>query len=146
MDRSTFTERRRERTNFIKSSSMARRLFGDTVRSGYEINIEVQRAEFHRVILELLSTTHLPNHPPPKTKKKKKKKRTWAKYFHNTKKNALGHYFMIYFIISWPFALKGISLRPWIKQREMPDANGWFIGTKSKRALMINTAFAKKAP
>ena len=54
MDRSTFTERRRERTNFIKSSSMARRLFGDTVRSGYEINIEVQRAEFHRVILELL--------------------------------------------------------------------------------------------
>ena len=104
MDRSTFTERRRERTNFIKSSSMARRLFGDTVRSGYEINIEVQRAEFHRVILELLSSTLLPNPPPPPKRKKKEKKRTWAKYFHNTKKNALGfvlcHYFMIYFIIS----------------------------------------------
>ena len=105
MDRSTFTERRKERTNFIKSSSMARRLFGDTVRSGYEINIEVQRAESHRVIPELLSSTLLANPPPPKEeKKKKKKKRTWAKHFHNTKKNALGfvlcHYFMIYFIIS----------------------------------------------
>ena len=104
MDRSTFTERRRERTNFIKSSSMARRLFGDTVRSGYEINIEVQRAESHRVIPELLSSTLLPNPPPPQKKEKKKKKRTWAKHFHNTKKNALGfvlcHYFMIYFIIS----------------------------------------------
>ena len=111
MDRSTFTERRRERTNFMKSSSMARRLFGDTVRSGYEINIEVQRAESHRVIPELLSSTLLPNplSPPKKKKrkkkeKKKKKKRTWAKHFHNTKKNALGfvlcHYFMIYFIIS----------------------------------------------
>ena len=53
---------------------MARRLFGDTVRSGYEINIEVQRAEFHRVILELLSSTLLPNPPPPQKKKKKKKK------------------------------------------------------------------------
>ena len=63
---------------------MARRLFGDTVRSGYEINIEVQRAEFHRVILELLSSTLLPNPPPPinppsqppppKERKKEKKK------------------------------------------------------------------------
>ena len=81
---------------------MARRLFSDTVRSGYEINIEVLRAESHRVIPELLSSTHLP--PPPQKKEKKKKKRTWAKHFHNTKKNALGfvlcHYFMIYFIIS----------------------------------------------
>ena len=75
MDRSTFTERRRERTNFMKSSSMARRLFGDTVRSGYEINIEVQRAESHRVIPELLSSTLLPNPPPQKKKKKKKKKK-----------------------------------------------------------------------
>ena len=75
MDRSTFTERRGERTNFIKSSSMARRLFGDTVRSGYEINIEVQRAESHRVIPELLSSTLLPNPPPPQKKKKKKKKK-----------------------------------------------------------------------
>ena len=75
MDRSTFTERRRERTNFIKSSSMARRLFSDTVRSGYEINIEVQRAESHRVIPELLSSTLLPNPPPPKEKKKKRKKK-----------------------------------------------------------------------
>ena len=105
MDRSTFTERRRERTNFIKSSSMARRLFSDTVRSGYEINIEVQRAESHRVIPELLSSTLLAKGPPPPPpRRKKKKKRTWAKHFHNTKKNALGfvlcHYFMIYFIIS----------------------------------------------
>ena len=53
---------------------MARRLFSDTVRSGYEINIEVQRAESHRVIPELLSSTHLPNPPPPKRKKKRKKK------------------------------------------------------------------------
>ena len=77
MDRSTFTERRRERTNFMKSSSMARRLFGDTVRSGYEINIEVQRAESHRVIPELLSSTLLPNplSPPPKKRKEKKKKK-----------------------------------------------------------------------
>ena len=75
MDRSTFTERRRERTNFIKSSSMARRLFGDTVRSGYEINIEVQRAESHRVIPELLSSTLLLTPPPPPKKKKKKKKK-----------------------------------------------------------------------
>ena len=73
MDRSTFTERRRERTNFMKSSSMARRLFGDTVRSGYEINIEVQRAESHRVIPELLSSTLLPSRPPPPPKEKNKK-------------------------------------------------------------------------
>ena len=53
---------------------MARRLFSDTVRSGYEINIEVQRAESHRVIPELLSSTPPPNPPPPKKKKKKKKK------------------------------------------------------------------------
>ena len=53
---------------------MARRLFSDTVRSGYEINIEVQRAESHRVIPELLSSTLLPNPPPPKRKKKRKKK------------------------------------------------------------------------
>ena len=66
--------RKGERTNFIKSSSMARRLFSDTVRSGYEINIEVQRAESHRVIPELLSSTHLPPPPPPKERKKEKKK------------------------------------------------------------------------
>ena len=53
---------------------MARRLFSDTVRSGYEINIEVQRAESHRVIPELLSSTLLPNPPPPQKKEKKKKK------------------------------------------------------------------------
>ena len=53
---------------------MARRLFSDTVRSGYEINIEVQRAESHRVIPELLSSTLLPNPPPQKKEKKKKKK------------------------------------------------------------------------
>ena len=81
MDRSTFTERRRERTNFIKSSSMARRLFGDTVRSGYEINIEVQTAEFHRVILELLSSTLLPNPPPPPKERKKEKKKDLGKTF-----------------------------------------------------------------
>ena len=54
---------------------MARRLFSDTVRSGYEINIEVQRAESHRVIPELLSSTLLPNPPPPQKKKKKEKKK-----------------------------------------------------------------------
>ena len=54
---------------------MARRLFSDTVRSGYEINIEVQRAESHRVIPELLSPTPLPPPPPPQKKEKKKKKK-----------------------------------------------------------------------
>lgn len=56
---------------------MARRLFmfSDTVRSGYEINIEVQRAESHRVIPELLSSTLLPNSPPPPKERKKEKKK-----------------------------------------------------------------------
>lgn len=62
---------------------MARRLFmfSDTVRSGYEINIEVQRAESHRVIPELLSSTLLPNPPPPQKKEKKKKKKDLGKTF-----------------------------------------------------------------